>query len=487
MSKKFLFALVAVMLISAMIVPAAFAQSATNQTWVTSVTYYTPSDTGGTLQMSFYAEGSATAITLPDVTLSGHAAGSLFIGGVSTLPSPFKGTAVLSSGVYVVATAVQMASGTETSNYPRLLYTGFSDTDAAAKVFIPTVLVSKFGFTSTVAVQNVESFAVNANVKVYAVGATTPTVDKNFVIQSLSNVILIGGSNAGALDLPAGFNGSAVITGTKDGDATTAGKLVASVEETEDAGRGAYAFEGVATGANTIYMATMLCNATSDPATSYYAIQNTSLTDTASVTMDFYDTTGTKIGTMPAQSITPGNKLSPNPCAYGVANGKLGSAVITSTGAPVIAIGKVKSTGGMATAFVGQATGVQKIAAPYIRWSATAAGYRTYVAVMNVGGADATSVQAKYYDGNGTLKVTQDLATIASPLKQFIKVSTNPSAAGALQSDGTFGLPTGSIPGGGSIEIASDQPLVVVVRAQSDVSLGSTTRFGEDYNGVSIP
>jgi hypothetical protein len=487
MSKKFLFAFVAVMLLSAMIVPAAFAQSATGQAWVSSITFYTPSSAGGTLSISFYAEGSATPITIPDITLKPHAAGSLFVGGVTTLPSPFKGTAVLSSGVNVVATAVQMASGAEQSNYPRSLYTGFSDADAAAKVYIPTVLVKKFGFTSTVAVQNVESFAVNANVKVYAVGATTPTVNKDFVIKPLSNVILIGGNNAGALNLPAGFNGSAVITGTKNGAPATEGKLVATSEETEDAGRGAYAFEGVAAGANKIYMASMLCNATSDPATSYYAIQNTSLVDKAFVTMDFYDTTGQKIGSMPQQEIGPGNKFSPNPCTYGVPNGKLGSAVINSTGAAVIAIGKVKSNGGIATAFVGQAAGVQKLAAPYIRWSATPAGYRTFVAVMNVGDADAVSIQAKYYDGNGTLKATHSLATAAKPLKQYIKTNTNPFDAHALQADGTFGLPTGSIPGGGSIEITSDQPLVVVVRAQSDVSLGSTTRFAEDYNGVAIP
>ena len=48
------------------------AQSATSQTWDSSITYYTPSDTGGSLQISFYAEGSSTAITIDPITLQPH-------------------------------------------------------------------------------------------------------------------------------------------------------------------------------------------------------------------------------------------------------------------------------------------------------------------------------------------------------------------------------------------------------------------------------
>jgi hypothetical protein len=103
---------------------------------------------------------------------------------------------------------------------------------------------------------------------------------------------------------------------------------------------------------------------------------------------------------------------------------------------------------------------------------------------MNVGTGAATNVVAKYYDGNGTLKASHTLASVSSPLAQYIKTNTNASDAGALLPDGTFGF----TPSGGSIEIESDQPLVVVVRAQKDVTgLGATTRFAEDYNGVSIP
>lgn len=483
MSRKLFAVAIAVVVLSAMAVPAVFAQSATNQTWVSSITYYTPSDIGGTLVISFYAEGSATPITLPGVTLQPHKAGSLYIGGVSALPSPFRGTAVLSSDVYVVATAVQIAG--EAGNYPRPLYTGFTETDAASQVYIASILNKKFGSTTTLAIQNTESFAVTANVKIYPVGSTTP-YEKNFNIQPQSDVVLLGGGNLGGMNLPADFTGSAVITGAKTGELGTPGNLVAVAQETDDAGRSAKAFEGLANGANTVYMASMLCRAGGvDPQISYYAIQNTSLTNTANVTIDFYNTSGVKIASMPSKPVVPGGKTSENPCAYGVPDGTSGSAVITSVGAPIIAMGKVSSAGGIATAFLGQAAGSDTIAAPYIRWSADpATDYRTFVAVMNVGGAPATNVVAKYYDGNGTLKATHPLATAGSPLGQFIKTNTSALAAGAL-TGGQFGFS----PSGGSVEITSDQPLVVVVRASKSVSppLGSTIYFAEDYNGVAIP
>lgn len=463
------------------------AQSATSQTWDSSITYYTPSDTGGTLYISFYAEGSSTPITIDPITLNPHTAGSLYVGGVSELGTSFAGSAVLSSEVYVVATYVQFAAGSANSEYGRLLYSGFNQSEAASTFYVPTVLHKKFGSTSLVSIQNIEDFAATVNVKFYAVGETTPTVNKDYDVPAQSTVLLPA-QDASKVGLPEGFTGSAVITAHKQGDPATPARVVASAQETDDNGRGAYAFEGLGSGSNTVYMPSMQCKAFSDQQISYYAIQNASLTENASVSIDFYDVNGTKIANMPSTNVGPGGKISVNPCSYGVNDGQYGSAVINSTGAPVIAIGKVKSSNGVATAFVGQASGATKIAAPYIRWAATPSSeWRSYVAIMNVGSGDATDIKCMYYDGNGTLQATHTIANAGNPLPRFIKRNTNAYDAGALQSNGTFGLPTGGVPGGGSIECTSDQDIVVLVRAQRDVSLGATTRFAEDYNGVSIP
>ncbi|MEM2046137.1 MAG: hypothetical protein QXH51_07875 [Candidatus Bathyarchaeia archaeon] len=459
----------------------AYAQSATNQTWTSSITYYTPSDVSGTLIISFYPEGSGTPITLDPISLSPHKAGSLFVGGVSSLGTFTKGAAVLNADVPIVATYVQFAAPPETGNYARLLYSGF--TSGGSTIYIPTFLNGAFGSTSLMGIQNLEGFVSTIEVRFYQVGSTTPARTVTYDVPPFSSVILPANDQA-KVGLPSGFNGSAVVRAYRQGDPNTPAQIIASVQETDDYGRGAYAFEGVAQGATTIYMATMLCNAFGTNQTSYYAIQNISLTETATVTVRFYDTSGQQIGQTPSQTLLPANKWSLNPCTY-VTPGTSGSAVITST-IPVVAIGKVKDNTGMSTAFVGQAQGGLKIVAPYIRWSANPTQeWRTYVAIMNVGNGNATNIQVKYYDGNGTLKATHQVATASNPLPPFIKRNTNPQAAGALDDTGNFGF----TPPGGAIEITSDQPIVVVVRAQRDLSppLGSVSRFAEDYNGVNVP
>jgi hypothetical protein len=146
----------------------------------------------------------------------------------------------------------------------------------------------------------------------------------------------------------------------------------------------------------------------------------------------------------------------------------------------VIAIGKILADNGLVTAYVGQGEGFTSVAAPYIRWAADPSQeWRAYVAIMNVGGGPATNIKATYYDAAGN-KYTQNVATAANPLGKFIKRNTTASDAGA---PGDFGIKPVF---GGAVEITSDQPIVVVARLARNVSLGSVTQFGEDYNGVDI-
>lgn len=379
----------------------------------------------------------------------------------------------MSANVPLVATYVQFAEGSDT-DYGAPLYNGFSSTEAGTTFYIPTVLRSAFGSTTRVGIQNVGTSQITANLKFYAVGSTTPTVDMNQNISPNASYIFSASDIAG---LPNGFNGSLVISG---------GSVVASAVETFDSGRQAYAFSGSAAGANKFYMPSMMCNAYEDQETSYYAIQNTSLTTNASVTIKYYNTLGTQVGSMAATNVSPGGKLSRNPCQDGVANGTFGSAVIESTGAPIIAIGKIWSDrSGLATAFEGQSQGYTKIAAPYIRWAADSyAERRAWIAVMNVGTTNATNIVARYYNASGTQVGTHTIAGATNPLAPLIKRNTNPQMAGALDANGNFGIS----PYGGAVEITSDQPIAVVARLSKDVrGVPGITSFAEDYNGVSVP
>jgi hypothetical protein len=391
------------------------------------------------------------------------------------MPATFAGGAVLEADVPIVATAVNIATG----EYPRPLYSGFDPSLASEDFFIPTVLYQKFNSNTLVSIQNVETTDINATLKVYALGSTTPAFSQTYPIKAQSAKLV----PAADMGLAAGFTGSAVV------DAT--GKVVAAAQENDINGRSAKAFEGLPAdaGATTIYMASMMCEAFGGQ-TSYYAIQNVDTSSTAAdVAIDFYDKNGTKVYTATGISIAKGGKKSENPCKYTSSapalQGVSGSAVIRSTnGIKLIAMGKVASPSMTATAFVGQSQGAMKSAAPYIRWKVDpAAGERAYVAVMNVGTGDATNVTATYYDNQGNAAATKTLASAGSPLAKYIKVNTNWQTASGSNTD--FGTPP---PGyGGAIEIQSDQPVIVVVRVSKKVAYGGITSFAEDYNGVPVP
>lgn len=450
------------------------AQSATNAPWTSSITYYNPSDSSGTMTVQYFAEGSATAVDSQNRTLAPHAAGSIFIG-TTNVPSGFQGSAVISSDVPVVATYVQFAGSGQSNEYARPLYSGFSVDKAAQNFFVPTLLYQKFGSSSLLGIQNIEGNAIDVTLKVYAAGATTPTVTRDYNIPAQSSQVIA----TSELGLPIGFTGSATIEPKSGG---TAGRVVASVQETDDNGRGAYAFEGVASGSDTVYMPSMLCDAFGGQK-SYYAIQNASLTSSATVTVEFYDTNGNLLATKPATTLAAGAKISVNPCNEGVPVGTSGSAVIKgASGDTLIAIGKVKAPNGMATAFTGESGGSNSVAAAYIRWAGDPfSEFRSYVAVMNIGNASATGCVANYYDAAGS-KTSENLASIGVNLK----VNTNPSTAGALD-NGDFGTSRTSAGVGGALEITGcSQPVVVVVRMTKSVSLGTTTKFGEDYNAATI-
>lgn len=449
------------------------AQYATTTEWHSSITYYTNSTTGGTLNVNYF--DGTTAYTAGPFSLSANSAGSINIGATS-VPDGFKGSAVISSSVPVYSTYVQFAK-TNPTGYSRSFYTGFSLDQAGTKFYLPTVRAN--GITTTsIGVQNVESYEITASIKMIPVSGSevTKTVD-----------IAPGAAFVAALDTITGitkpFDGAAVITATKKGDAATQANIVASAQETQDLAYGVYSYEGKKAGSTNIYMASAMCNYMGKQ-TSYYAIQNLGTT-TASVEVDYYSG-GVIEGTTPSQTIAPGAKISVNPCTANKLIGKTGSAVIRSTNAqPLLAIGKVATTDGLITAFTGEASGSLKVVAPYIRWAAdNTTDFRAYIAVMNVGPSAATNIQAKYYDATGTLRGSHVIASGSKPLNVNSKANTNPSLAGALIS-GSFGFKVDGGANGGAVEISSDQPIVVVVRlATTPLTVPGVSIFGEDYNAL---
>ncbi len=463
---------VALVALLALVIPmTASAQTPAYATaFTTSITYQNVGSASSTIQLQFYPENSGTAVTISQPDLAAGAGASIFVGSVSGINPAFRGSAILSSSQPVVATLVQVAQqNPSVRSFP--LTNGFDASQGATNYRIPTILKQQFRFNSILSIQNVTESPVNLTVRFYdtATGSLAHT-------ETHSN--LPGGAakyydvfNIGAL--PVGFNGSATIEAT--------GNVVASVMELEWNGYDADAFEGVSAGATTVYMPSAFCNYFG--LQSAYAVQNIGNAPT-NITVSYRNPANQEVFTQNAQNVQPGAKANFNGCPQFPA-ATLGSAVVTSSSQPIVAIGKAYGAG-YTTAYVGATSGSDSIALPYIRWTQsqwTPGGrQRAFIAIQNVGTAPVTGARVRYIDRTGQVVATHNLADI--PVGG--KVNSDPFNFGNGQaefgyySDGGFG-------GGAIIDVPGNTSaqLTAVVRV---VGLnGAGVQNGEDYSGVPMP
>jgi hypothetical protein len=157
--------------------------------------------------------------------------------------------------------------------------------------------------------------------------------------------------------------------------------------------------------------------------------------------------------------------------------------VISSTGAKIVAIGKVTGPA-FTSASPGLTSGASKLALPYVRWSqtqySTGDRQRTSIAIQNIGSTAlaAGAVTVKYYDKNGTLVGSHSLPAIPANAK----VNSNPTNIGSAGDE--FGYyPDGTFGGSAVIEGPSGSQLVALARVFSNTPAGEV---GEDYNGIPI-
>jgi hypothetical protein len=461
------------------IMPAAAQTVPAYQTsFTTSITYQNVDTADATaVQIYFYpAPDSTTPIIIDRPTLPAGAGTSLFIGNLTNIATGFRGSAIMLADRRLVATLVQVPQSTTVKNRP--LSNGFES--GSPQILLATVLKNQFNATTIFSVQNTDTEANSITVDFYNTSATKVTTVTQDIEAGASYYI-----DAGALAaLGSVFNGSAVISAERSDSSD--GSIVATAMELSTNSTGASAYESVSGGSTTFYMPSALCNAFGGQ-NSAYAVQNTSLTTSTSVTVAYSN------GKSETQSIGPGSKASFIACnAPTMPGGFSGSATVTSTATDVVAIGKVYGLG-LSTAFLGAASGSPKLALPYVRWSqsqyTTGVRQRTFLAVQNVGSAPiaAGELTVKYYDKNGSLLATDTLATSTFPLAVGAKVNSNPyfnssstMAEFGYYSDGSFG---------GSAIVECTAPsceIVAIARVQSFVPADNST-VGEDYNGIAVP
>lgn len=473
--------------------------TARDANWVVSVTYQNVGDAPASLMVNFYEEGSTTAIPydpLDGGTLAPGAGRSFYIGRVSGIADGFRGNAVMSSDQPLVSTVVQFSQ--DPGFIMRLLSNGLQSGDASNQYLIATVLKNKFDRTTVFSIQNTEAESVVATVRFYDAdnnGVLTSEVDHTIPAYSSKYIEMDSQTDTGIS--ASVYNGSAIITAVKAADGSDA-QIVAAASELYVDRNVAANFEGVpySRAANEINMATGLCE--SFGLDTFYAVSNASLTDDATISVQYYDKDGAAAGSDGPYTIGPGQKESVRTCD-GVASGFTGSAVVTSTGAPIVVIGKAQNsinagsmnTLNVFTAFLGEAGGASEQAIPFVRWASdsdffatptTGERQRSFIAVQNLE-ASTVLVDAEYYDKNGTLVATHTLEIPA-----FSKGNTNALLAGALGQSGmlpgAFGYYTDGTFGGAVKLVANAaNPTAQFIGINRVQHPGA----GEDVNAVPVP
>lgn len=496
--KLFVIAMVLALAVSAFSGVGVAYASARTASWLVSVTYQNVGTAATSVSVDFYAEGSATPITFDPLsggTLNAGAGRSFFIGSVSGIADGFRGNAVMSSSQPLVATVVQFSN--DTGFKMRMLSNGFQASDGSNQYLIATTLNNKFNRTTVFSIQNTGSTAVTATVHFYDAdnaGANISNPTFNIPANSSKYIELDNAADTGfSGGATTQFNGSAIV------EVPSGSAVVAAASELYTNKNVGANFEGIPLSrvANTVYLATALCQKFG--LDTYYAVQNASLTQNATITVAYKDTAGNNFPTTDGPYVIgPGQKKSITTCSLPGMAGFTGSATITSTGAPIAVIGKAQcqitscpaAQADVFTIFLGETAGASKLAMPFVRWSSDAnfnaasnvgGKQRAYLAVQNLESTQIV-VTVKYYDKDGNLAGSENL-TIPS----FSKGNSNPSTAGALgygsMNPGEFGYYTdGSFGGSAIIEAAAANPtakFIAIVRVQHPGA-------GEDYNAVAV-
>lgn len=445
--------------------------------FVTAIAYQNIGSAATTsLILLFYdSPTDVTPLVIPRDNLAKGASASVQVG--SIFSSSFEGTAVMTADQPLAATMVQVPQSSPTSLVKnRPLSNGFGGGSPTSR--LGTVLNNTFEAHTIFSVQNAGSASTTVTVKFINTSA--------FQVHSMSQLLQPGAgwhidaSQVSQLD--PSFNGSVVIE-TSGG----AGEIVSSAMEL-DFGTGrifAKAYEGVSQGAQTVFMPTAQCKyGTGTLTTTYYAVQNTSLTTSTDVTVTYSN------GLSETKSVGNGAKASFGAClAAGMPEGFLGSAIVTSDTTDVIVIGKVVGGGTISTAFVGFNSAPSSAALPYVRYATMAdfqAGVmgRTFIAIQNIGPdlPNGSQITVDYIDRDGNVAGTHTI-DLPSGLAHGEKVNSSPATVGLVP----FGCYSGctQFGGGAIVEGPGGSQMAVMARVNTYLPTGGIA--SEDYSGVLIP
>jgi hypothetical protein len=476
--KKAAFFILAIIMIASLALPGTVqAQTgATTQTWTSIIYYYNPGEET-TVNVNYYNAAGGSAGSSTPIVVPTHGSGEIYIG-ETNVADGFQGSAVLMSNTEVQAIYEQAPSADP--NYSRLLYSAFNYEQGDTTIYVPSIANDPKGYISQVGIQNIVPSPITVTLKFYdAAGAqigadfTTPEIpaSASYIFQA-NNPTNIAGFPALPID-------SSLVISVNQSE----GKVVAAVEELQNVGRRAYAFEGISDPAEVVYIPSALCSSGHGSQKTALNIQNTTGQSTV-VRMTAYaennsSATVKKLNSSPyTVTLAPYGKAVVSTCSIKGTSRK-SAAVVIESDENIAVVAKAVGSDGISTAYVGQNQGAPVISLPYVVWAANSTkGYQASLTVMNVSSTPAANVKVTLYRNDGS-EVVYMLPTIAA----YSKRTFNPSIAKATRAaDKTFR-------GAAVIESsAGSNALVALVRMERKVSgVRGTTYLGEDYIGIPTP
>lgn len=429
-------------------------------TWVSSFQVMNLGNEETTIQVEYYQEDGTP---VDDAThIENVAKGSsinIYQPGVDDLPEGFKGGAVVSAGQPIAAIAGLQADY-EDGHGGASQYAAFSSQDVGTSFYLPNVNKNygSGGWSSRITLQNAAASQVDIDITFYnddASEATTETV----TLEVNGSTTLLQEDNE---DLPDTWLGSAVVEATDD---------VAVIVNVIDSDGAMTAYNGFSTGANTMYLPTLLLGFGTGGWNTSFQVLNVS-SDTATVTMTYY----TSGEATPAKTVEEELDQYESLSRYqptddsDLGAGWIGSVVVESTEPVVASVGNASEGG--SSSYNGVAVGTTEAALPTVLRYFGGSNYVSSFQIMNVGGA-AANITVDYYEPGDPVPVKtvdydgEDTIAPFTSVNRYLPTDDEELGTGWQ----------------GSVRITSDQPVIALGNQQGLDRVGDAAT---QYNGIPI-
>jgi hypothetical protein len=472
-----LFSLVIVLVLIFALVPTAFAQQPVGN-WVSGIACQNLDDANdASIVLHFYPEGSGTSVLdYEDTILAGASKNYYTPSSPPGIPEAFLGSVMVESSTPLACNLNTQTTGTGTTSNPFRMATaaGFGDNETSSTMYAPQVMKLLAGtWSSYIAVQNATSSSVDVTVTYKdRYGSDVPAATEEATIPGYSNKVFYQEENVG---LAAGFLGAATISASEN---------VAVITNFYNSGTSYsnsqfQSYDGFADGATQLLVPRFVRR--------FYgyngglSIQNIG-TNPTTVTIDF--TFNGVTYTYTSSSIEPGAALalySTNiselaPVDLLPMQQRFGSAVITSSGEPIIAIVNEDNRGNPADNN-GSAVPIERISQGNT-YNAFPDGVQTDTIFF----AQITAGAGGLFSGGFQIANTTDTAATCTATfnKQAGLTYDFPLTAYGSASVFAPNVPGIVLPYNASVTVECDQPVVGI--SNLAVILG-TGKVGDSYTG----